>query len=278
MADPFPDISDRAPEIEADELSMEILGGAILHHGCLLVRGLVAPDRAENLRAATDRAFAGRRRHLEGAPSDETAPWYLPCAEWDAAEKVEANTARLFNDKCDAVHVADSPRALLQVFEAFGSTNVVPVINEYFGERAQLSVRKTMLRRVPPDAKPAFHQDGTFMGLATRAVDIWVALTECGAGTGAPGLAVLPKRLHTSARPNAAAPQLPLSADELETVADGTQVVHPHCRPGDALLFDELCLHSTGGDQPGLTQHRYALEAWMFAPSAKPDRYLSMLV
>jgi ectoine hydroxylase-related dioxygenase (phytanoyl-CoA dioxygenase family) len=131
---------------------------------------------------------------------------------------------------------------------------------------------------VPPDAKPAFHQDGTFMGLATRAVDIWVALTECGAGTGAPGLAVLPKRLHTSARPNAAAPQLPLSADELETVADGTQVVHPHCRPGDALLFDELCLHSTGGDQPGLTQHRYALEAWMFAPSAKPDRYLSMLV
>src|SRR3954447_16440187 len=32
LADPFPDITDRPPEITADQLTMEVLGGAILHH------------------------------------------------------------------------------------------------------------------------------------------------------------------------------------------------------------------------------------------------------
>jgi hypothetical protein len=278
LADPFPDIWDRPPEIEADQLSMEILGGAILHHGCLLVRGLMARDRAEELRATIDRAFAGREQHVEGLPSDETTPWYVPCGPWDAAEPVAANGVRKYNDSCKAVHVADSPRALFQIFEALAATNVVSVINEYLGERAMLSIRKTMLRRVPPDAVPAFHQDGTFMGLDTRAVDIWVALTECGDGADAPGLSILPKRLRSSARPNDVGPLIPLNADELATVADGVPVNRPHCQPGDALLFDELCLHANGGGRPGLTRHRYALEAWMFAPSAKPADYLPILV
>ena len=278
IADPFPDVSGDVPEIQADELSVEVLGGAILHHGSLLVRGLLTPDRAEELRATIDRAFAGRQLHVQGVPSDQTTPWYVPCAPWDAAEPGAATATRSHNDTCKAVHAADSPRALFQVLDAFASTKVVAVINEYLGERALLSIRKTMLRRVPPDASPSFHQDGTFMGLQTRAVDIWVALTECGEGADAPGLAILPKRLHTSVRLDAAAPYLPLTPGELEAVADGTAVVRPRCYPGDALLFDELCLHANGGDQPGLNRDRYALEAWMFAPSAKPAHYLPISV
>ena len=278
LEDPFPDISDRPPEIQADELSMEVLGGAILHHGCLLVRGLIARDRAEELRATIDRAFAGREQHVQGVSSDQTAPWYVPCAPWDAAEPVAANAVRSYNDTCKAVHVADSPRALFQVLEALASTSVLPVINEYLGERALLSIRKTMLRRVSPDAKPSFHQDGTFMGVDTRAIDIWVALSDCGEGTDAPGLAILPKRLHATARTKEVGPLIALSADELMTVAEGIRVAYPHCRPGDALLFDELCLHANGGGRPGLKRNRYALEAWMFAPSAKPADYLPILV
>jgi ectoine hydroxylase-related dioxygenase (phytanoyl-CoA dioxygenase family) len=71
---------------------------------------------------------------------------------------------------------------------------------------------------------------------------------------------------------------IPLSADDVVVTAGGIPIVHPYCRPGDALLFDELCLHANGGDQTGLTRHRYALEAWMFAPSAKPAAYLPILV
>ncbi|HTK17581.1 MAG TPA: phytanoyl-CoA dioxygenase family protein [Acidimicrobiia bacterium] len=278
LPDPFPDVSNRPPEIPADELSMEVLGGAILHHGSLLVRGLIPRDAVEELRATIDRAFAGRQGHVEGVPTDQTAPWYVPCAPWDAAEPTAAKAIRNFNDTCTAVHAVDSPRALFQIFEALGRTNVLDVIDQYLGEHALLSIRKTMLRRVPPDAKPSFHQDGTFMGLATRAVDIWLALSECGEGADAPGLAILPKRLHESARPNATGPLIPLNPDELEAVADGTPVVRPHCYPGDALLFDELCLHANGGDRPGLTRHRYAVEAWLFALSAVPADYLPILV
>ncbi len=278
LDDPFPEVRDRPPEIPVEQLTMEVLGGAILHHGSLLVRGLLSRDRAEQLRATIDRAFAGREAHVRGAPSEETTPWYLPCAQWDAVEPAAANGVRKYNDSCKAVHVADSPRALFQIIEGLTSTNVIAAINEYLGEEALLSIRKTMLRRVPPDAKPAFHQDGTFMGLTTRAVDIWVALTDCGDGTDAPGLAIVPRRLHTSVRPNAAQPEWPLSDEELAVASAGTRVSRPTCAPGDALLFDELCLHANGGDQPELTRHRYALEAWMFAPSSMPGAYLPIVV
>jgi len=33
IEDPFPDVVGRPPEIDAEQLSMEVLGGAILHHG-----------------------------------------------------------------------------------------------------------------------------------------------------------------------------------------------------------------------------------------------------
>jgi hypothetical protein len=278
LDDPFPEVSDRPPEVTADQLTMEVLGGAILHHGSLLVRGLLSPDRAEHLRATIDRVFAGRAAHVQGAPSEETTPWYVPCARWDAVEPLAANGVRRYNDTCNAVHAADSPSALFEIVDALTSTSVLGAINDYLGETALLSIHKTMLRRVPPDAKPSFHQDGTFMGLNTRAVDIWVALTDCGEGTDAPGLSILPRRLHTSVRPDAARPTMPLTADELAVASAGTQVVRPTCAPGDALLFDELCLHANGGDRPGLTRHRYALEAWFFAPSSMPATYLPILV
>src|SRR5436190_4828169 len=43
--DPFPDVDGRPPEISPAELNPATLGGAIQHHGCLLVRGLFSPER-----------------------------------------------------------------------------------------------------------------------------------------------------------------------------------------------------------------------------------------
>jgi hypothetical protein len=229
------------------------------------------------LRTTIDRAFDARQLHGDGAPSSETTPWYVPCARWDAAD-AQAGSMRKYSKNGTGLYAADSPRGLFQVFEALGSTNVLAMIDEYLGEPALLSIHKSMLRRVPPDSKPSFHQDGTFMGMTTRAVDIWAALSECGEGTDAPGLAVLPKRLVTSVRPGAAKPQIPLTAEELAAACAGTRIVSPRCGPGDALLFDELCLHANGGGRPGLSRDRYALEAWMFAPSAIPAPYLPILV
>lgn len=277
LPDPFPDVFGRPPEIAAHELSMKLLGGAILHHGSLLVRGLIPPERAKALRATIDRAFDGREANLVGAPASATTPWFVPCAPWDAIEAAKAKAIRKLDDECKAVHAADSPRALFQVIDALESTNVIEVIAQYLGERPHLSIHKTMLRRVPPDARPSFHQDGAFMGTETRAVDIWVALSDCGEGNDAPGLAILPKRLDSSILPEGATAEWPLSPSVVEEASAEVPFVSPMCAPGDALLFDELLLHANGGGRPGLTRHRYALEAWMFAPSSMPGAYLPML-
>src|SRR3954471_5617233 len=53
--DPFPDVEGRPPEVSPAELTPAILGGAIHHHGCLLVRGLFSADRAATLVDDTDR-------------------------------------------------------------------------------------------------------------------------------------------------------------------------------------------------------------------------------
>ena len=43
-------------------------------------------------------------------------------------------------------------------------------------------------------------------------------------------------------------------------------IVRPIFEPGDVLMFDELCLHSTALD-PAMTKTRYAVESWFFGPS-----------
>lgn len=47
------------------------------------------------------------------------------------------------------------------------------------------SLQKSTLRRSAPVHNfSAWHQDGSFLGPTTRAMNVWVALTACG---GAPG-------------------------------------------------------------------------------------------
>lgn len=279
LADPFPDVVGQPPEIDANELSMELLGGAILHHGCLLVRGLLDPERANELRGTIDRALAGRREHLQGTPTGETSPWYVPCAQWDAITPDRARKGRRYTDTAGcAVHLCDSPRALFQVVEALQATKVVPVVSEYFGEAPVLSANKSMLRRVPPDAQPSWHQDGSFIGAAARAVNVWVALSDCGDGRDAPGIAILPRRLDVSVRGEVSDANIVFSEDEFEYASAGTAVVKPTFAPGDALMFDELLPHANGGGEPGLTRHRYALETWLFAPAFMREDYLPISV
>ena len=276
--DPFPEVFARPPEAKAAELSADLLRRAIKHHGCLLVRGLIPTGQADELRVTVDRQFAAREQHLRGEAPDATTPWYVPCARWDATAPEKAKALRLFNDRTRAVHVADSPRALFQVVDALEGSGVFEVVSEYLGERAALSVQKTMLRRVPPEARPAWHQDGSFMGAQTRAVNVWVALSSCGEGTDAPGLAILPRRIDVSIRGEVFDAKIVFNADEFETARNGLEPVRPTFAAGDALLFDELLAHANGGGQPGQKRNRYALEAWMFAPSAMPSSYIPIRV
>jgi hypothetical protein len=63
-----------------------------------------------------------------------------------------------------------------------------------------------------------------------------------------------------------------VSPQVAEEAAGDTSIVRPVFEPGDVLMFDELCLHSTALD-PGMTETRFAVEGWFFGPSAFPDNY-----
>src|SRR5262245_1474527 len=57
LPDPFPGRMG-PPEVEADAAWADVLGGSIVHHGCLIVRGMLDRETADNLSAETARAIA----------------------------------------------------------------------------------------------------------------------------------------------------------------------------------------------------------------------------
>jgi hypothetical protein len=278
LADPFPEVVDRPPEITPDQLTVDTLGGGILHHGCLVVRGLLPPASAERVARDIDATFADREVQLDPPPGPERPPatWYRPFKPGPDYPPFPPGRRRWVREG-GAVWAADAPRVMFDVLEDFGRSGLVEVIAEYFGERPALSVNKSTLRKVEPGTAPAWHQDGAFLGEGVRAVNIWIALTACGAGTDAPGLDILPRRLDAIAETGTGGAhiQMEVGPRVVEQVAEGTPVLRPRFEAGDALLFDEMFLHSTAPSEE-LTRHRHAIEWWCFAPSAFPPDYIPM--
>jgi Phytanoyl-CoA dioxygenase (PhyH) len=258
------------PTVSAGDLSAEAIADGVLRHGCLLVRGLVPPERAAELVAGIDRAFAARDAHAAGAPVEETTPWFEPFEpEPEYAQAVAMG--RAFVNEGSGTWIADSPRLLFQLLAAFEDLGVREKISAYLGERPAISVSKGTLRRVPPEGGTEWwHQDGAFLGKNIRSLNIWVALTAC--GRDAPGMDVVAKRLDGIVEPGKRGADFSwsLSDEEVRELVGDHAIVRPLFEPGDALLFDHLCLHRTGTD-PGMSKTRYATETWFFAPSAYPD-------
>jgi hypothetical protein len=259
----------RLPTVAAADLSAEVIADGVLRHGCLLVRGLVPPERARTLVAGVDRVFEGRDAHAAGAPVEETTPWFEPF-EPDPEYAEAVAMGRGFVNKGSGTWIADSPRLLFQLLETFEDLGLREKISAYLGERPAISLNKGTLRRVPPEGGTEWwHQDGAFLGRDIRSLNVWVALTSC--GRDAPGMDLVAKRLDGIIEPGKRGADFnwSLSDEEVRELA-GDAVVRPLFDPGDALLFDHLFLHRTGTD-PGMTETRYATETWFFAPSAYPD-------
>lgn len=270
-ADPFPGLHG-VPEIPAASLSAELLGGALHHHGSLLVRGLMEPDAAERFRQAIDTAFDARDRHYAGAAQAETLPWYAQI------EAGEITRSRKWIEDGGAVLTADSPRNLADLIDLFTSSEVLRAITAYLGERPALSVGKSTLRRVPITTGTDWHQDGAFLGEQTRSVNVWLALSRC--GEDAAGLDVVGRRLPYIVQPGSHGAQFDWSVGPgmvalLE--GGGAPVTSPVFEAGDALLFDHLMLHRTG-IRPHMTKTRWAIESWFFAPSFYPVRQAPLLL
>jgi hypothetical protein len=121
-----------------------------------------------------------------------------------------------------------------------------------------------------------FHQDGAFLGREIRALNVWLALSDCGGDADARGLEFVPHRLdliRESARDSDVF-DWAVSATTAERLADGL-IAGPRFAPGDGLLFDELLLHRTAVS--ARAQDRYAIESWFFAASSYPGNHVPVV-
>ena len=93
-------------------------------------------------------------------------------------------------------------------------------------------------------------------------------------GDVAPGMDLVPSRLdEIVATGTEGAPLDWTVADDVaREVAGDRGVVRPIFNPGDALMFDEMFLHTTAIEET-MSESRYAIETWFFGSSAYPPEY-----
>lgn len=273
-ADPFPH-TEALPEITHDQLTSEVMAGAILHHGSLLVRGLIGPDRVASLKAAIDEAFGDHARHGGGYDEAIATPRYrrLPLP---ADNLVFAS--RDWVERAAAIYLTDSPRTTAEFIALLKELGIPSLIEAYMGEMPALSAGKTTLRRVPHTMETtSWHQDGAFLGKDIRSVNLWICLSD--AGVDASGLDIVPKRLDYLVEQGTGNAYFnwDVGDDIARAAAGDTPIASPVFKPGDAMLFDHMMLHRTGLP-PGMARDRYAIEAWMFAPSHYPMEQMPLVL
>jgi hypothetical protein len=261
--DPFPGVEGLI-EIEPNGLSEATLGGAIQHHGHVLVRGLLPPATVGRLVDAIDNAFRARDGWEGGAPVSETTPWFVPVPSHPRYPTIDA-VQRLSPSK---VLVVDSPRGLFELTEAFSAAGLDRIVGEYLGDRPVMAENKWALRRMNrKDDRAPWHQEASvFNSGPLRTVNVWLTLTA--AGEHAPGFQFVPRRMHAIIEPDL---KFGLKAETMGAVAAQEAIAAPLYEPGDAVLFDEYLVHRTkaGPEMQGI---RYSVESWMFAPSGHPLR------
>lgn len=262
---------DGLPHIDPGDLSAGTLRAAILAGGCAVVPGLVDEGLAGELAEEIDQAFAARDRLDVGQEADRS--YYSPLAVRPPFKA----PLRPWIKKATGLLAADSPHLAFELFEAYERAGVLALAAAYLGDDVCMAVDKTTFRMVAPSPSGgAWHQDGSFMG-DVRSMNVWLSLSH--AGVDAPGLDIVPRRLDglvaTGTEGTFLADQV---SDAVAVKAAGDlAVVRPVVRPGDAVIFDELCLHRTGVD-PSMTRTRYAIESWFFSPSAFPGKYAPLAV
>lgn len=262
--DPFPGEAGIPSAAHAD-LTAAVLGGALTHHGCLRVDGLLSEDEAARFRQHIDEAFAARERAEAAGSADDVGPAFVP---------FDVGQAKAHGFGADGyVRTVDSPGALRELAATFARTGVTAVVTDYLGERPSMIANKWVLRRSPTGKIGTdYHQDGAFLGEGIRTVDCWIALSHCGPGTGRPAIDLVARRFPgIIPSPDDAAFPWSLTEQAVHDAAPDAPVLSPVFAPGDAIFFDELLPHRTTVGLDLTT--RYAIESWFVAPSSYPARH-----
>jgi hypothetical protein len=272
------------PEVSARELTAEKLQSAIHDHGYLMVRGLMPEESCATLRYAIDSALRARLEvAVPNASGLSNGPFYYESPYFPGKHiGFAAQFKKKKFDRTGSIMVVDSPRGAFHVLEQFRAINLSKLLTEYFGEPAVIASRKWTFRLVAPLLDQAvgggWHQDGQFMGVNARAINLWIPLSPCGESTSAPGLALIPRRLDRILEYGTGSARIDwvVAGEVVAEVAEGAPEVKPHFAAGDALFFDHLSLHRTGHAR-NQTQNRYALESWFYGASGNAGNYVMPL-
>ncbi|MCB0976573.1 MAG: phytanoyl-CoA dioxygenase family protein [Acidimicrobiales bacterium] len=255
------------PEIAPEELTGETLRRAIRSHGCLKIPGLLDAAQVEAFVDGIENALRVREERRDTPYKSEPNSWFaglqLPKAEGQSL-------SRNWIAGAGGLLACDSPRVLQLLFDTYEAVGLRKVLTEYLGERPILSANKCTLRKVPLTANTDWHQDGAFIGQGIRAMNVWVALTDC--GVDAPGMDLVPRRFEeiVETGTGGAIFDWAVGPDVVAELSADHPVVRPQFNAGDALLFDDLFLHRSAVS-PEMTKERYALESWFFAKTGYPS-------
>ena len=181
------------PETDLAALDARSLRAAVLEHGSLLVRGAISRDDAAGIAEAIDRCWAVSTREDPPGP-DDAGIWepFWP-ADGDGGGEQWVRGIRNWVRAAGGVLLCDSPAIQFRVLDLYRRIGLQAVVTEYLGGRPVLSANKCTLRRVSPETVGGWHQDGAFLGAGVRAVNLWLALTDC--GIDAPGMDLVARRL-----------------------------------------------------------------------------------
>lgn len=275
VPDLFPDCAG-VPEVTREDFNPDTLASGIIHHGGLIVRGLLDDGQVAHLTGCIRKSFDACRNFHDGSATTEDSKWYTQFKGRPGAEVLPLG--REFAERGGGVLGADSPATVDEVLRIAESLGVIGAIENFMQERPAVSVKKTTLRVVPPTTHTGWHQDGAFLGESVRSTNMWISLSHC--GEDAPSLDLIPKRFDHIVPTGVEGAAFDWSVSE--TVADraareaGVEVQHLHFAPGDAVFFDHMNLHRTGV-RPGMTKERLAIEWWFFAPSRFPTDQIPIL-
>lgn len=268
VVDPFPRLKNKIPEINADKLDLAYLAGGIRHHGALIVRNIMSKDMARELTDDINHVIDAMEDHFAGKKTREqdSECWFAPI--YNERFKTHIINAKIMQQTGSAWTLF-SPLVTQKIISIFEQLQLKILLKQYFCSEPCLSFNKWVLRRVDPLTRLAdWHQDGRFMGANIKSINLWMSLTECGAGTSSPGMDLIPTRLDRilEAGTNNACFDWSISHDSVAEWFADCPPERPYFNAGDAIFFDHLNLHVTSHSE-NYTNRRYAIETWFFALS-----------
>ena len=255
----------RIPQLAPADLAAHEVRSAILAHGSVHVPGLLSGAQVQRFVDGIEHVLALRDGSREN-PLKGHSSWL---SSLKLPREQALSLARPWIAGDGGILACDSPRVLEMLLSTYEDVGLRSLITDYLGERPVLSANKATLRRARLEGKTDWHQDGAFIGTGIRALNVWVALTDC--GVDAPGMDIVPRRFEAvqETGTGGAIFDWAVGPETVDRLSVDAPVVRPHYQAGDVMLFDEMLLHRTALD-PSMTKPRHAIESWFFAKTGYP--------